>query len=202
MDGADSVAEIRNSRAVVYFQRNVSFSAPPSPPPTCSNCSEMTDAWRGVVGGCEQQSKENSYEVLLLLLLLILGLKPRISHHSFSWKLEGSHQIKDFPFSIAHRHGCTRVHTPTHTSTQTLVVALEKVSVVLCAFSDSHSLQLAMAIKRASQVALVIKNAGDIRVAGGGHGNPLQYSCLENPMDRGTGYSPYGRKESDTTEAT
>ena len=38
-------------------------------------------------------------------------------------------------------------------------------------------------------------NAGDIRDAGlipgsgrypgGGHGNPLQYSCLENPMDRG-----------------
>ena len=23
------------------------------------------------------------------------------------------------------------------------------------------------------------------RSAGGGHGNPLQYSCLENPMDRG-----------------
>jgi len=48
-------------------------------------------------------------------------------------------------------------------------------------------------------VALVIKNtpanAGDIRDAGltpglgrslaEGHGNPLQYSCLENPMDRG-----------------
>ena len=39
----------------------------------------------------------------------------------------------------------------------------------------------------------VVKNmpasAGDIRDAGsipeGGHGNPLQYSCLENPMDRG-----------------
>ena len=38
-------------------------------------------------------------------------------------------------------------------------------------------------------------NAGDIRdmgsipgsgrSAGGGHSNPLQYSCLENPMDRG-----------------
>ena len=38
-------------------------------------------------------------------------------------------------------------------------------------------------------------NAGDIREAGsipgsarshgGGHGNPLQYSCLENPMDGG-----------------
>ena len=37
-------------------------------------------------------------------------------------------------------------------------------------------------------------NAGDMRIEfsplvgkipGGGHGNPLQYSCLENPMDRG-----------------
>ena len=32
-------------------------------------------------------------------------------------------------------------------------------------------------------------NAGDIRdtgsIPGGGHGNPLQYSCLENPIDRG-----------------
>ena len=40
-----------------------------------------------------------------------------------------------------------------------------------------------------------LANAGDIRdrssipgsgrSPGGGHGNPLQYSCLENPMDRG-----------------
>ena len=48
-------------------------------------------------------------------------------------------------------------------------------------------------------MALVVKNppanAGDIRdegsipgsgrSPGGGRGNPLQYSCLENPMDRG-----------------
>ena len=54
-------------------------------------------------------------------------------------------------------------------------------------------------IAGASQVVLVIKNspanAGDARDTGsvlgsgrspgGGHGNPLQYSCLENPMDRG-----------------
>ena len=52
---------------------------------------------------------------------------------------------------------------------------------------------------RAFQVALVVKNppanAGDIRdmssipesgrAPGGGHGNPFQYSGLENPMDRG-----------------
>ena len=51
----------------------------------------------------------------------------------------------------------------------------------------------------ASQIALVVKspsaNKGDIRYVGlipglgrspgGGHGNPLQYSCLENPMHRG-----------------
>ena len=28
---------------------------------------------------------------------------------------------------------------------------------------------------------------GSGRFPGGGHGNPLQYSCLENPMDRGAG---------------
>ena len=36
-----------------------------------------------------------------------------------------------------------------------------------------------------------------------GNGNPLQYSCLENPMDGGAWwatYSPQGRKELDTTE--
>ena len=50
------------------------------------------------------------------------------------------------------------------------------------------------------QVALVVKSlpasAGDAKDTGwedppgGGHGNPLQYSCLENPMDRSlVGYS-------------
>ena len=37
---------------------------------------------------------------------------------------------------------------------------------------------------------------------GGGHGYPLQYACLENShgQRRLAGYSPLGRKESDTTE--
>ena len=37
---------------------------------------------------------------------------------------------------------------------------------------------------------------------GGGHDNPLQYSCLENPHRQQSlaGYSPWGRKESDMTE--
>ena len=60
-------------------------------------------------------------------------------------------------------------------------------------------------------------NAGDLRDGGsvtglgrspgGGQGHPLQYSCLEDPMDRGAwwsleGYSPQCHKESDATEAT
>ena len=37
--------------------------------------------------------------------------------------------------------------------------------------------------------------------AGGGHGNPLQYSCLENPMDRGAWQATvHGAAESDTIQ--
>jgi len=40
------------------------------------------------------------------------------------------------------------------------------------------------------------------RSRGVGNGNPLQYACLENPHGQRSlvGYSPWGRKESDTTE--
>ena len=48
-------------------------------------------------------------------------------------------------------------------------------------------------------------NAADIgsilglgRSPGGGNGNPLQYSCLGNPMDRGA-WGPWGCRESDRT---
>ena len=64
-------------------------------------------------------------------------------------------------------------------------------------------------IIQASQVALVVKklpaNAGDIKDAGsfpgwgrfpeGGHDNPLQYSCLENPMDRGAWWATVQKPE-------
>ena len=70
----------------------------------------------------------------------------------------------------------------------------------------------------AFQVVIVVKNlaanAGDIRdvnsisglgrAPGGGHDNPLQYSCLENPMDRGDWWATIHRvaRESDMIEMT
>ena len=70
----------------------------------------------------------------------------------------------------------------------------------------------------APQVVLVVKNlpanAGDLRdmdlipgperSPGRGHGNPLQYCHLKNPHGQRslTGYSPWGVKELDVTEAT
>ena len=68
----------------------------------------------------------------------------------------------------------------------------------------------------AVQVVLVVKNlpanaghegrgflSGSGRFPAGGHSSPLQYSCLEDPMDRGAWRSAVHRvTESDVTEAT
>ena len=68
-----------------------------------------------------------------------------------------------------------------------------------CVHPSPREKSLGLTFSGASQVALVVKNppanAGDVtdlssipesgRSPGGGHGNLLQYSCLENPMDRG-----------------
>ena len=70
-----------------------------------------------------------------------------------------------------------------------------------------HYIYASLMLPRASRVALVIKNppanAGDLRdtgsILGGGHGSPLQYSCLKNPMDqRSLVGSPMGSQELDT----
>ena len=67
---------------------------------------------------------------------------------------------------------------------------------------------------KASQVLLVVKNppanAGDVRDVGfipglgrspgGDHGNPLQYSCLENPIDRGAWWTTVHRVAKSQTQ--
>ena len=69
----------------------------------------------------------------------------------------------------------------------------------------------------ASQVALVVKNMpantgderdmdlipGSGRSPGGWYGSPLQFSCLDNPMDRGAWWATvHGAAELDMAEAT
>ena len=49
---------------------------------------------------------------------------------------------------------------------------------------------MVLVVKNLPVNAADARNSGSIsglgRSLGEGHGNPLQYSCLENPMDRGT----------------
>ena len=79
---------------------------------------------------------------------------------------------------------------PLHTHTHTYIDTYTHTHIYIDTHTHTHM---------ASQVVLVVKNlpanAGDIREValipgwgrspGGRHGNPLQYSCLENPIDRG-----------------
>ena len=78
--------------------------------------------------------------------------------------------------------------TPQTTPSLTIADLLKPVSLAL---------QYTILLDEAFPVTLVVKNllvnAGDVglipglgRSPRGGHGNPLQYSCLENLMDRGT----------------
>ena len=67
--------------------------------------------------------------------------------------------------------------------------------------------QVALVVKNPPAISEDVRNMGSIpgsgRSPGGGHSNPLQYSCLENHMDRRTWWvTDHGVTESDTTEAT
>ena len=71
--------------------------------------------------------------------------------------------------------------------------------------SFSSAFQVAPVVKNppanAGDVRDAVSNPGSGRSPGGEHGNPLQYPCLDNSMDRDlAGHSPGGRTESDMTE--
>ena len=75
----------------------------------------------------------------------------------------------------------------------------------LITFIGIRNGSLRLLMRYASQAVLVVKNlsasAADVRNEGSipwlgrspreGNGNPLQYSCLENPMDRGAWWATY-----------
>ena len=61
-----------------------------------------------------------------------------------------------------------------------------------------HSLLMKVKDQKSEKAGLKL----NIQSLEGGHGNSLQYSCLENPHGQRSwvGYSPWGHKESDMTE--
>ena len=67
----------------------------------------------------------------------------------------------------------------------------------------SGASQMALVVKKLPASARDVRDGGSIpglgRSPGEGHGNPLQYSCLENPVDRGAWWATvYGVSKSQT----
>ena len=64
-------------------------------------------------------------------------------------------------------------------------------------YSSSGTSQVALVLKNPLFNAEDIRDMGSIpgsgRSPGGGHDNPLQYSCLDNPMDRGAWWATVHR---------
>ena len=82
----------------------------------------------------------------------------------------------------------------------------QTVLTVLASF-HREGFQVALVVKKLPATAGDIRDTGSIpgsgRSPGEGNGNLLQYSCLENPMDRAWQATVHGgHKESNRTEAT
>ena len=111
--------------------------------------------------------------------------------------------LQGFPQSLKWSRHKKRLHTPAPEARRGVVTGLGHSLGSLERRKKCYSQQLTFGnnyrVQGASQVVLEVRNppakAGDMRdvglipgsgrFPGEGHGNPLQYSCLENPMDRG-----------------
>ena len=73
----------------------------------------------------------------------------------------------------------------------------ESVCVCVCVYGEGGTFQVAVVVKNLPANAGNVIDVGLIfgsgRSPGGGNGNPLQYSCLENPMDRGAWWATVHR---------
>ena len=121
---------------------------------------------------------------------------PRDCHTEWNKKEEKNHNIT-YMWNLEKRHRWTYLQSRNRiTDVENKLMVIKGGGTTWEIGIDIYTL---LCIKWASQVVLVVKspptNAGDVqdvssipelgRSLGGGHGNPLQYSCLENPMDRG-----------------
>ena len=122
----------------------------------------------------------------------------------------GSHRVRHnwIDLAAADKDGGEGVKNDAH-----VILKRNKIRKIKMSFWSHVKFLVPLGIKWAFQVELVVKNlranAGDKRdlalicgwgrALGGGHGNPLQYSCLENSTERNLAvYNPWGYTESDT----
>ena len=161
-----------------------------------------------------------------LYLKLIFKIKNQVLQKNFEYT---SHSIYPFYSLISFIHGCIR-----HYSFILWIIHKTLLGMCLCACPDPHlvllkwSTLLHMPYSYSQSCCICVcvilmgfpggsegKNLPVIqetwvppcsgRSLGGGNGNPLQYSSLENSMDRGARratVSPWGCKEWDATEVT
>ena len=118
----------------------------------------------------------------------------------FMWNWLSDENSSFLQFSSLNSHGLSSECLQKSLSLPFLIwpawISLDMDPVFMITFNLNNLLKTLLG---ASQKALVVKNlpvnSGDVRDVGstpglgrspgGGHDNPLQYSCLENPMDRG-----------------
>ena len=95
-----------------------------------------------------------------------------------------------------------------HTAKGFGIVSKAEIDVFLELSSFFHEIpwapQVALAVKNPPASAGEVRDVGSIpgsgRSLGGGHGDPLQYSCLESPMDRGAWRATVHRVEKSQTQ--
>ena len=137
------------------------------------------------------------------------GIKNAIQIYTLGWKMDSgaNHWDKLFEkcWETTHRVGVVELETQSMHAELEPTVGPPKHTCLVHSYTG------------APQVELVVKNppanTGDVRdtgsipgwgrSSGGGHGNPLQYSCLENPIDGGAWKATVHRlTESDIHEVT
>ena len=145
-------------------------------------------AWKAAVHGvAEGQTRLSDFT----FTFHFHALEKAMATHSsvLAWRIPGTGEPDGLLSMVSHRVG--------HDWSD-LAAAAAATSIYILSLTN---------LKGTSQVELVIKNslanAGDIRdessipglgrSPGGGHGNPLQYSCLENSMDRGAWWATVHR---------
>ena len=149
-----------------------------------------THTYMGYPGGSDD--KESSYKAGDLDAIPESGrsLEKGVAIHSsiLAWKVMTQNLGGLHPRNCRAGHDwVTNTHTHTHTQTRVYHVYASQVLLVV----------KSLAAKAGDKDVGLIPGLG--RSSRGGHGSPLQYSCLGNPMDRGTWWATVHRvtKESD-----